>query len=398
MRKIGIIGGGASGLFCAAYLAYYTSFSITIYEKNNRVGKKLLLTGNGKCNLSNMNMQKNFYNHPQALDIIAQFDVQKTCSFFQQLGLLTKVDAEGRIYPYSETATSVLETLRQFLLSKQVKMICDYPILDIEKKGNQFYLKSNNHSIEKVDIVILASGGLAYYQKSNTYALLKALGHTYQPLYPSLTGFKVKEKLDSIANLRCKAQVSLWNNQQCIVKDYGEVFFKKDGLSGIVIFQMSSYYHRVPSFTNMQIQLDLMPDYDKQTLFQILNQKKAFQENVLQGILPKMLAEYVYKQALTKDISSIIQTIKHLTFHIEGTDSFDHAQMTAGGVPLDEIDLSSMESKKIPSLYLIGELVDIDGICGGYNLQWAWSSGAVCAMHLRKEEANEKTNKETKKE
>ena len=111
-----------------------------------------------------------------------------------------------------------------------------------------------------------------------------------------------------------------------------------------------------------------------------------------------MLAEYVYKQALTKDIPSIIQTIKHLTFHIEGTDSFDHAQMTAGGVPLDEIDLSSMESKKIPSLYLIGELVDIDGICGGYNLQWAWSSGAVCAMHLRKEEANEKTNEETKKE
>ena len=199
MQRIGIVGGGAAGLFCAAYLAYYTSYPITIYEKNNRVGKKLLVTGNGKCNLSNIHWHSCVYNHPQIMDLIASFDVEKTRDFFKKIGLLTKVDSNGRVYPYSETATSVLETLRQFLIQKKVTFICDCFIKAIEKKQHYFILKSCSQTYQE-DYVILSTGGLAYYQKSNSYTLLSSFNHTVTPLSPSLTGIKTIEKFYTVEN------------------------------------------------------------------------------------------------------------------------------------------------------------------------------------------------------
>ena len=389
MQRIGIVGGGAAGLFCAAYLAYYTSYPITIYEKNNRVGKKLLVTGNGKCNLSNIHWHSCVYNHPQIMDLIASFDVEKTRDFFKKIGLLTKVDSNGRVYPYSETATSVLETLRQFLIQKKVTFICDCFIKAIENKQHYFILKSCSQTYQE-DYVILSTGGLAYYQKSNSYTLLSSFNHTVTPLSPSLTGIKTIEKLDSIANIRCKAKVSLWVNHQCQASDQGEVLFKKDGLSGIVIFQISHFVNRFLPYQKQLITLDLMPEYDMETLTKIFEQIKEQNLDLLQGIFPKMLANYVYQQASSLEIKDLILTIKQLPFHIQNLDSYDHAQITSGGAVLDEIHLSSMESKRISHLYLIGEIVDVDGLCGGYNLQWAWTSAALCAINLRKEEKNEK--------
>lgn len=388
MKKIVIIGGGASGLFAAAYLSFYTSYAITILEKNNRVGKKLLLTGNGKCNLANANTTSSCFNHIEAMDLFNQFDFKQTIHFFHQLGLMTKIDQEGRVYPYSESSTSVLDILRKYILSKNQTFICDFEVTSIIKNQNQFIVMNSLNEKIISDKLIIATGGKTYYKQTNSYQLATLFHHSITPLNPSLIGLKVKENVSSLQNLRVKASVSLVQNETILVKDSGEILFKKDGLSGIVIFQMSSYWNRL-SNKNAILKIDFFPHLSLKELILLLKEKKCAFKELLDGILLKMVAQYVYKYVSSQSIEELAYVLKNLIFHIDSTYSFENAQVTSGGIDIKEIDLQTMMSKKEKDVYFIGEILDLDGICGGYNLQIAWTTAAICGNHLRKEEENE---------
>ncbi len=382
MKKIIIVGGGAAGLFLACLLANNSNYQCTILEKNERVGKKLLVTGNGKCNLSNETINENCYNHKEIFSLIQQFNVQQTIAYFSSLGLLIKKDEQGRYYPASESSNTVLDILRSYIEQSHIPCICNCKIEKIEKKSNQFFLTDQSHKVYSCDVVVLACGGKSYYASCNSYDLVHQLKLKTTDLFPSLVGLKTKENLVSIENLRCKARVSLFQNEQEIYTDQGEILFKKNGLSGIVTFQMCSYYNRLKNKNHCTLMVDLLPEYTPDDLMHwFINQKRPF-KHLLDGVLLKMLAQYVYKQLKTESIDELIYFIKHLPFHIESSFDFTNAQVTSGGVVLDEMNLNTMESKKIKGLYIIGELLDVDGICGGYNLQFAWSSAAICAKHL----------------
>ncbi len=386
MKKVIIVGGGASGLFLACLLSNSPNYDITILEKNDRVGKKLLVTGNGKCNLSNINMTKDCYNHEFVIDMINMFDVTKTIQYFKSLGLLIKQDEQGRCYPVTESANTVLDILRNTLETNHVNCICNTKIENIKKINNKFILTDSNNKNYSSDILVLACGGKTYYPSCNGYDLVNKLNIKTTKLYPSLVGLKVKENLASIENLRCKASISLYQNDKKIYEDKGEILFKKNGLSGIVSFQICSYYNRLENKDNCTLLVDLLPDYDNDYLVNFLSNRHTSFDKLLDGILLKMIAKYVYKQLKHNDINELVYLIKHLPLSIESSYDFNTAQVTSGGVLLDEINITTMETKKIKDLYIIGELLDVDGICGGYNLQFAWSSASICAKHIERNE------------
>lgn len=368
-KDIIILGGGASGLFLASLLNR-SSYSVTLIEKNERVGKKLLVTGNGRCNLSNQHIYADAYNHPFALEVLQKFSQTETIAHFEQMGLMVYTDQQKRIYPISESANTVLDVLRHQL--NHIKVITNTTIQKINYQNNQYQLFDENNHCYTASILVLACGGKSYYSFFNADILSSMLHHHCTPFAPSLIGFKVKEQLQSIENLKVKAKVTLKQNETKIHEEEGEVLFKKDGLSGIVIFNMSSYYQRLKNKENVVISLDLLPHIPND----VLKTRLQNNSNALFGIFSKMLCQYLYKQS-----DDLFQNIKNLTFHIQDTYPFFNAQVTSGGVHIEEVD-SFCQSKILPNLYLIGEMLDIDGVCGGYNLQFAFSSAGAVYKHL----------------
>lgn len=371
MNDIIIVGAGASGLYLASLLNDLDNLKVTLIEKNDKVGKKLLITGNGKCNLSNTNITKESYNNEFGYDIINIYDQQQTFQHFENLGLLLfRKDEMNRVYPYSESANTVLDVLRNSI--NNVNVFTNTNIVNIEYKNNQYILYDENHNKFECKILVLASGGKAYYKSSNSHLLAKILHHNSSKLFPSLVGLKVSEDLSCIQNLRFKVEASLYQDNNLIHQELGEVLFKKDGLSGIVIFNMTSFYHRLENKNNVQIKLDLMPYHSKEELKKIFTGKK----DPLFGIMPKMIAQYIKKQN-----SNLIDSLKALTFNIIDSYDFSNAQVTAGGVYTKQID-KSCRSNIMNDLYIIGEMLDVDGLCGGFNLQFAFSSAGVAYMDI----------------
>ena len=372
MKTIAIIGGGASGLYLASLLEK-SSYKTLLIEKNDRIGKKILITGNGKCNLSNMNINLESYNNSFALEIINNYTNLETLNYFEKLGLLYYCDEEQRVYPYSDSANTVLDVLRRSL--KKVEIITNSEIIKIEvKKNKQFILYNKNNKVFYCDILVLACGGKTYYNNYNYIELVNKLNIKTNTLKPSLVGLKVKENIKSLENIRVKAMVSLYNNNSLIHQENGEVLFKKEGLSGIVIFNMHSFYNRIKELKQPQLVLDLFPQFDENQLKKIFDNKS----DPLFGVFNKMLAKYLY--SLPGDL---LKNLKHLTFNITDSFGFTNAQVTSGGVCIDQID-SFCKVKNFDNLYIMGEMLDIDGICGGYNLQFAFScAGSVYKDLLR---------------
>ncbi len=385
MKKIAIVGGGAAGLFAAAYLSTYKNYDITIFEKNNRVGKKLLLTGNGKCNITNTNISDYCFNDNNFYNMLKYFSNNDTIDFFNSIGLLTKTDSEGRVYPYSESSNTVVNVLLSQLIKNKVSIICDCEILSIMNNNKSFNLIDSLNRNYEADVVILASGGKTYYKMTNSYDLATNLNHTISKLSPSLVGLKTQENLSMIQNIRFKANVRLFVDNNCVYQDSGELFFKKDGLSGIVMFQITSILNRYTHYKKAKVLVDLMPEYSFDTLNRMFKSKKCDFNNLLDGIFPKPISQYIYKSLKSTSIDDLVNLIKSLPFNIVEPYSFENAQVTSGGVLLDEIDHKTMMSKKHNDLYIIGELLNLDGLCGGYNLQIAWTTAALCANSIRKD-------------
>ncbi|HZK21456.1 MAG TPA: aminoacetone oxidase family FAD-binding enzyme, partial [Oscillospiraceae bacterium] len=396
MKKIAIIGGGASGLAAAIEALRLSKkrnipISVTIYEKLPRICKKVLVTGNGRCNLCNADIKaENYRGNKVLINAVINSDFSDTLSFFNSLGLLLKQEC-GRIYPKSGNASSVADALRYTALSLGCEVSSDTEINKIERKGNGFLLNDKYTA----NAVILASGGAAAPYcgtDGNGYTLLGLLSHKVSEVRPALVPVKCGDSFfKSLKGIRSDAAAVLYYNGEKLYEETGEIQFTEYGLSGIPILNMSGLIDTGEK-AKYKITLDLCPDMDYKNLYSFLetalSHGKPTVTDVLTGIIPKRLCEVLLKRIgisplelprniKSDTISKIVNTIKCFNALVTGTNGFRNAQVTAGGLSSEEINLSTLSSKHIDGLYICGELLDAYGICGGYNLHFAWTTGRI---------------------
>ena len=398
--KIAIIGGGASGLAAAIEASLKArekklKAEITVFEAKDRVGKKLLATGNGRCNMMNLNENISYFGDSDfASRVLSRYSVESNLKFFSDMGLFTRSDEEGRVYPLSNQATGVLDALRFECERLGVNFVTDCEIKGITKRNDSFILNGK----DAFNKVILACGSSAQVKDFNGYELLKSLGHTVTKLAPSLTKLTVtdSQKLRVLKGLRHRCDVSLYIDNRLVTTEKGELLFADYGLSGIAIMQLSSFVarHFMHSKTLPVVKVDLVPDYDAgfiaRALGSLIKRNPEGQSgNLLLGFMPKKVGEAVMKDCGIKkdspmkglkerDIRRLSEMVKCWEFQINGTKDFSDAQVVSGGAACKEFYSETLMSKKHRGLYCCGELLDVDGPCGGYNLQWAWSSGRLC--------------------
>jgi predicted Rossmann fold flavoprotein len=384
--KIAIIGGGASGLFAAAMLND-SNASVTIFEKNNKLGKKILASGNGKCNFSNVGTIENKYNNQFANNIIDKFNVEETLREFSNMGLIYKHDDQGRCYPVSECASSVLDCLKGRLNNSIIKLESVVKFVDYD--GEKCIVEYNDKR-EIFDYVICCSGSCASNLGSeNAYNYLQKLDIKIEDVKSSLSPIIVKEKVRELSGVRVKCIVKLINyNGDIDYCEKGEVIFKDDGLSGIAIFNASSYMNRNKN-NKYKLVLDISNGLDEQFIKNYLNGKKV--DNIFTGFLHDKIAKYILsKYKLANDlnldetiVNKLVKEIKGMEFDVVGLYPIKDAQVCSGGVSIFCVD-DNLKLKKYSKIYVAGELLDVDGICGGYNLQFAWSSAGVIVRDIKK--------------
>ncbi len=405
MKKIVIIGGGFSGMIAGIQLKkeLKDTVEVTILERLEKVGKKILATGNGKCNFTNMDLNTRNYNDALFVDYaIHQFGCKLTRKYFDDLGLMSKELEGGRVYPITESAISVMDVLRINLRSYGVNEKCLFEAKKISQVNSKFLIESTRGEKETADILILATGGKAMPvlgSNGSGYSLLKPFKVKITPTSPGLVGVKVdKKSIAGLFGLRSKVVLSCYEkkNPVPVFQKSGEIIFKDDGISGIVMMELASFYAR--NKMNSSFMVDFLPEVSTDDLLKHLIDRRTmfgFLENseLLTGIVSKNLAYMILKKVhidlsgyvrdLTmRDFERIVVMLKKCVFQITGTYDFDHAQITIGGVSLDEVNEKTMELKNCKNLYVVGELLDIDGACGGYNIQWALSSGMACSQSI----------------
>lgn len=423
---IAIIGGGASGLMAAISAGRYLKsnnkkINISILEKENRVGKKILMTGNGKCNITNTNTSPCYYNNKsfELVDsVLNRFSYKFIIELFEKLGLVFKEDSLGRVYPYSEQATAVLDVMRIELDRLNIKEICDFNIKALNKKGNYFIIESDKQNI-KAKKLIVATGGKAStlaYKNTDIYSPLQKFGHNITEIFPSLVQIKTDSNIiKSIKGMRTPAKISVVADKKILRQEIGELQFTENALSGICAFQISRLISEffktnkinTHTYRNVSIIVDLVPYMSEEELQALINKRVKNSSDLsldcfFTGFLNKRIGLAFLKSigisplsrevsSLTpKEIKKIINTLKNWNFNPTGTMPFKNAQVTAGGIKTNEFYKNSLESKKQAGLFACGEVLDVDGDCGGFNLQWAWSSGYLagltCAKQIIKEE------------
>ena len=392
-----VIGGGAAGMLCAIRAAEnHRDQKIVVLEKADRVGKKLLVTGNGRCNLSHVGADEKSYhgeNSDALINILfSKYNYEAVIQYFHELGLLTHADSEGRVYPLSNQASSVLDVLRKRMAELNIEEICNADIQSIQKTAEGYEIAAADMRIYAKKCVV-AFGGKADYvgRESGGRELFRSLGLSLTKLTPSLSPVKVKsDLLRSLKGIRVQAKASLIQNHQIIKTERGEVQFTENALSGICIFNLS----REANKGGCEISLNLLPDYTDEQIkneihARVQRDPDAPASEIFTGMFHKNLGLAILKASgvmpslpckdiSDKEIKSICRHISDWRFTCEESRDFKKAQVTAGGVRLSEIDPRTFESKRHRGLYILGEALDIDGDCGGYNLQFAFASG-LCA-------------------
>ena len=395
-----IIGGGASGLMCAiAAKRKNPSLKIAIIEKNDRVGKKLLSTGNGRCNLTNDNVSVSRYvgSADKLLSaVLKKYNTEKLVEYFRSLGLLTFKDSEGRFYPLSRQASTVLDVLRFTCDENNVNIFCNETKRSVRKQTS-FVIKTEQNEFEADRLVVAAGSKAAPKLGGNGSAadILKNLGHSFTPFSPALCPVKVRsDVLKSLKGLRANGTVTLLKNNKALRTETGEVQINEDNLSGICVFNLSLF-----SSPQSSVAVDLLPDISDLELYNILiSNKERFSkqaaDNIFTGILQKRLAQAVLKSAGIRDFSRPCSALggselkraaneaKQMVFSVTENAGFDRAQACRGGVPGSEINTETMQSNKTKNLYICGEAIDVCGECGGYNLHFAFACGIIAGEHL----------------
>lgn len=395
--KVGVIGGGAAGMM-AAVTAAGEGAAVTLLEGGERVGRKILSTGNGKCNLGNLSLSAKEYHGASGEWISAcleRFDSEATISFFQEMGLLVK-ERNGYLYPVAEQAAAVLDVLRTKLRTAGVRLITGCRVNDVSRLSEGGFVVSAGDDTFRFDRVILACGSKAAPKTGSDgsgYKLAKRLGHGIVPVVPALVQLRCREAyLKEVAGVRAEAVIAVQNR----IVERGELQLTDYGISGIPVFQLSRQvnYLMKPAGprSEVEVSIDLLPDCDAGKFAALCADRRRLQagrtvEEFFTGLLNKKLMLLFIKLAgLRRDIpvseadegriARVYELCKDWRLHVTGSNSYDNAQVCAGGVDTAQVD-GNMESRLVPGLYFAGEILDVDGRCGGYNLQWAWCSGYI---------------------
>ena len=404
-RHVIIVGGGASGLM-AAISAAREGAQVTIVEQRERLGKKILSTGNGRCNLTNEYMDVSCFRGDDTTivsKILDNFGYQETISFFEVLGVILK-DRQGYVYPISDQAGTILEVLCMEIEHLGVNIILEQSVKNISKTSRGFTVRTTDTTLLG-DAVILATGGRAASvlgSDGSGYALAKTFGHKLSPVVPALVQLKGKGNFyKQISGVRTQAKVSLYVDRGYVCEDTGELQLTNYGISGIPVFQISRYAAKALNEKKaVMAEVDFLPSMSDDVFEDFLHKRIELHghrtaEDFLIGIFHKKLigllltasrinTNQVMDAVTNEQINKLVSVSKHFRLEIEGTNDFEQAQVCAGGVRTSEVNPRTLESVYVDNLYLTGELLDIDGICGGYNLQWAWSTGYVAGRHAAK--------------
>lgn len=396
MKKVVIIGGGASGMM-AAIQAARAGAAVTLLEHNEKPGKKILATGNGRCNLTNLVQEASCYRSSQPefpWEVISQFPLKDTLTFFSELGIYVK-DRKGWVYPYSDQAAAVAQVLEMEARQQKVKIKTTEEVTDVIREADQYLVKTATWQYP-CDSVIIACGSPASNvegSSSTGYDLARKLGHTTVTPLPSLCGIRGKDGYYAKwAGSRMDGRITLDVDGKKMGEERGEILFTEYGISGIGVFQLSRYAVRSTEDGKTAVyHLDLMPDLSEEELRELLRRRKEQApyknpQELLVGLLPKKIIDVAVKK--TYEPEKIAARLKDWKVPVKGAYALRQAQICSGGVDTRELT-GQMESRIHPGVYFAGEVVDVDGPCGGYNLQWAWSSGAVAgraAAKGRKEE------------
>ena len=396
---IGIIGAGAAGMAAALAASNNADIQVELFERQARVGRKLQATGNGRCNLTNLHASEGGYHGEDkafAIPAIQKMDPKATVQWFRQLGLFTVAEASGRVYPYSDQANSVVDVLRLALNKPNICLRTGFEVQKI-RRDDKGFLVSNGETDIHCDKVIVACGGLAGTKLGGSmsgYKLLAKFGHRATRLRPSLVQLKCAwSGVTALKGVRANCQIQILRDGQLFSQSAGELQFTDYGLSGPVVFEVSRDV--CYGSGHWVARLDMLPDYDCEALLLELFRRKETElavDDLLTGILHNRLGRVLTKAAGVKgkqyaseltsqELQGIVDAIKGFDIVLTEPMGMDSAQVTAGGVITGNFDPDTMQSKIVPGLYACGEVLDIDGDCGGYNLQWAWSSGYLAGSH-----------------
>ena len=388
-----VIGAGASGLF-SSIVAAQRGKKVIVLEKNDTPGKKLLATGNGKCNFTNTvwNYDSLRGDKEFAYDVYKEFDYKQTIEYFHRIGVHC-YNKNGYCYPYSRQAKAVCDCLLHRLYKLGVKINLNVNVKGINKCNNVFKVTALTEGKEEVyytNNVILATGGKSYKSLGSDgsgYEIAKRVGHKITKLYPALVKLHVKENIKILEGVRTIADVKLAIADTEYTSS-GEIIFGKDSVSGIPIFEISRYASiALYEKKEVSIYVDLFPNMEIGELEDVISVRKETISNktyrLLIGLVNDKMATYLSNNKENEDTSILAGNLKRLRFDVSKAGEFDIAQVTAGGVDTKEINSITMESKLVKGLYFVGEIVNVDGTCGGYNLQWAWSSAYVAGNSIQ---------------
>jgi predicted Rossmann fold flavoprotein len=400
---VGIIGAGASGMAAALAAAENANVKVILMERQTRVGRKLQATGNGRCNLSNIHAGEGSYHgeHPDFVkSAIEAFSPQATLGWFADLGLYTVTEDSGKVYPYSDQANSVVDILRLNLVKPNIELKLGFEVEKIQKNDAGFTVSGNGETVA-CDKLIIACGGLAGSKLGGTmsgYKLLAKLGHKCTKLRPSLVQIKTGwGAVSALKGVRANCYVQILRDGKLFAESTGELQLTEQGISGPVVFEISRDVCYGPG--EWTAKLDFLPDLAEEQINEIIASRRSSNlpmEELLTGILHNRLGRVLTKAAGVKgkefarelsnrEAEEICRVVKSLEIPLTEPLGMDSAQVTAGGVLTEQFDENTMESRIVPGLYACGEVLDIDGDCGGYNLQWAWSSGRMAGLNAGKE-------------
>lgn len=402
-KKIAIVGGGASGIM-AAVTAAEAGAQVTVYE-HMKTGKKILSTGNGKCNLTNLNLSINDYHTSDVHKLTAcleHFGTEDTLSFFRRIGLFLR-EKNGYIYPYCEQATVVLQVLLNHMnhlgITTIQEHVCNVGSVSNNKSCHRVWLETDNGRKDYYDAIILACGSKAAPKTGSDgsgYDIAKRIGHKLKPILPSLVQLRCKDSFcKELAGIRTQATIHIYDKDNKIAEEEGELQLTDYGISGIPVFQLSGTVNRY-LYTNKNNSLkaivDFVPDMDYRQLESCMEQRMSLSprmsiNELFCGTLNHKLCKVILNAANVKEdskvcnlpmdkLADILYLFKNFAFRITGSNGFEQAQVCCGGVDLNDVT-EQLESKLMQNIYFTGEILDVDGRCGGYNLQWAWTSGYI---------------------
>lgn len=401
--KVIVVGGGASGMI-AAITAKRLGAAVTILEQNPRIGKKILVTGNGRCNYTNINLDMKCF-HGQNPEFIhgalEAMTVDDTLKFFEKLGITPKIEEEGKVFPSSEQASSILDVLLYELTRLDVEINCEAKVKSITKEKDKFRVELASGKAFYADKVILAAGGKALPSSGsdgNGYHLAQSLGHRITEVFPALVQLKLDSPfLKRLEGVKFSGTAEIISQNMSMAKDRGDILFTNYGISGPPILQLSRKAGELLHQGQEVLLKIAMMDLTKEELTELIERRFRLGshktiEFSLVGLINKRLIPVILIEAGIKNSkesvaqisleeqTKIVDILLDWRFIVRGTKSWPSAQTTAGGVDTSQINPSTLESKLAKGLYLAGEIIDVDGICGGFNLQWAWSSGFLAGQ------------------